>query len=105
MTTDELAALREQLTVAIADDPQFSKITLQLGRLVSHLESERRTRSRTIDMMNHHQRVLYGDPDDPAKPGMVSQVQTMWKWRGWLLSAASASVGSILTLLVKHFLP
>lgn len=97
--------MREQLTVAISDNPQFKFLLVQLGRLVSHLESEREKRLVATTMSAHHQDVIYGDPDDPNKPGLLVKVNTMWKWRSGILSLGSCSVGILLTLIFKHFFP
>lgn len=105
MSAEDLAQLREQFSNLVTDSPTLKSLTTQLGRLVSHLESERRNRMKATELSSHHQVVLYGDQDDPAKPGLVFKVNAMWKWRQLLLGGASASMGALITLLVKHFFP
>lgn len=105
MNQDELNEVGEAFTQMIAESPTLKNLLLQLGRLVSHLESERRTTDETLNMLKHHQQVLYGDLDDETRPGLVSKVNMMWKWRQWLLGTSSAAAGAILTLVAKHFFP
>ena len=105
MSDQELQQLRENLSFTLEKDVTLQFIVTQLHRIISHLESERDHRVGATTMSAHHQAILYGDPDDTAKPGLIIKVNTMWKWRQWLLGTASAAAGSLLTVAIKHFFP
>jgi len=104
MSREELAEIREAVGQMVVDNPILRNLVLQVGRLVSHLESETRTRDRTKEMLTHHERVLYGDPDDAAKMGLVAKVNTMWRWHSWVLCIASSGAGVVATILIQKIL-
>lgn len=105
MTADELDTVKEEFNKLVLDNPTLRDLVRQLGRLVAHLESEQEKRSEATKMSKHHESVLYGNPDDDNKPGLVIKVNTMWRWHTKLATLGGAAAGTILTLLFKHFFP
>lgn len=72
---EELKESLEQVIRGSLDTPtKVEDARLQLGRLVSHLDSERRVSAMISDMVHQHQRVIYGEGENTGLRGRMNRI-------------------------------
>lgn len=114
MEQHELRKLGEELAESLDQEGRpFFELKLQIGRLISHLESEQRVTVRLEKQMDQmelrmkeHDLVLFGDRTDPDKnPGLVAiyaEIRRGLKRKEKVLWVVLASV---LAPLVVNYVP
>ena len=110
MNPAELRSLGESLARSLDQKGQpFFELKLQLGRLLSHLESEQRVTMRMEKQIEQHDRALYGDKDDPeSHPGIsniVFAIHSRQKRTEKLILTVLAAVVGAFILQLLHLKP
>ncbi len=79
MDSEHLKLLGEEIAKTLdAEGQPLFEIKLQIGRLISHLESEQRVTVRMEKQMDVHEKALFGDQADlKGKPGIVNGVNKL----------------------------
>lgn len=79
MDVESLKKLGEEIAATLDKEghPLF-ELKLQIGRLLSHLESEQRVTVRMEKQLDVHEKALFGDRNDLKKtPGIVAGVNNL----------------------------
>jgi len=102
MDAHELRRVGEELAKALdVDGKPFFELKLQLGRLLSHLESEQRVTVRMEKQMDLHEKALFGDKNDLEKsPGAMTVLVGIAKQQKSNQKIHATVLGAVLSVLV-----
>lgn len=102
MDVNELRKIGDELARALdREGKPFFELRVQLGRLLSHLESEQRVTAMHDRQLSLHERALFGDKEDLEKyPGAMNVLVKINQNQKRNDKLTATVLGSVISLVV-----
>jgi hypothetical protein len=98
---EQIKKLKEEILATVRESEKLNAFSVQINRLVSHMESERRVSNEHGHKINQLMNATFGNQDD-GEIGDHHRVSVIWRIHVWLLCTLSAAAGSIVTLIITN---